>query len=82
MQAAYLYGCADGLQRRVDSLAAAAHLQSHAGSAAEESSQMSDRDLSEVFTILKSHSEAVTRLQHVLGRVNGDMAVLAHSGKR
>ncbi|KAK9813332.1 hypothetical protein WJX73_000635 [Symbiochloris irregularis] len=72
----------NGLQRRVDSLAAAAHLQSHAGSAPEDSSQMSEKDLAEVYSILKSHSEAVTRLQHVLGRVTSDVAVLAKAGKQ
>ena len=78
------YNChhADGLQRRVDSLAAAAHLQAHGAAVSEEAGQMSEQDLQGVYGILQSHSEAVTCLQRVLGRINRDIAVLAGTGKR
>ena len=66
----------------MDSLAAAAHLQAQGAAEPDGAGQMSDQDLQGVFGILQSHSEAVTCLQRVLGRITRDMAVLAGPGKR
>ena len=70
---------ADGLQRRVESLAAAAHLRANGGTTSADEGQMTAEDLAGAYSILKSQAEAVHGLQHVLTKVNRDMSILSES---
>ena len=70
---------ADGLQRRVDSLASAAHLRANVGLTSSDDGQMTADDLAGAYDILKSQAQAVSQLQRVLTRVNRDMSILTDS---
>ena len=68
---------AHGLMGRVDAVASAARVQAiTSGSRDSDSSPVDDLSLSQIYTILKDYSDAISKMQDALHRNARDVAVL------
>lgn len=70
---------ASGLQRGVDSLVAAAHMAGGVppGAYALQGASVDERSLAEAYEVLAKHTQALLKLQDVLGRAERDLAIMA-----
>ncbi|KAK9916340.1 hypothetical protein WJX75_001477 [Coccomyxa subellipsoidea] len=77
-------GASGGLEQRVEALGAAARMQAGAGAGTSSDlagveARLDPASLEQVFTVLKGHAEALSKVQEVLRRDDRDLAILSQA---